>query len=52
MAAPKRYSVERIIAKLREAEKPQGQGLTIPQAYSAFRYPITPPTVGASSTSS
>ena len=26
----KRYSVEQIIAKLREAEKLQGQGLTIP----------------------
>jgi putative transposase len=32
MAARKRYSVEQIIAKLREAEKLQGQGLTIPQA--------------------
>jgi transposase InsO family protein len=28
----KRYSVEQIVAKLREAEKLQGQGLTIPQA--------------------
>lgn len=27
----KRYSVEQIVAKLREAEKLQGQGLTIPQ---------------------
>jgi len=27
----KRYSVEQIIAKLREAEKLQGQGQTIPQ---------------------
>jgi putative transposase len=32
MAARKRYSVEQIIAKLREAEKLQAQGLTIPQA--------------------
>ena len=32
MAAAKRFSVEQIIAKLREAEKLQGQGLTIPQA--------------------
>ena len=32
MAAAKKYSVERIIAKLREHEKLQGQGLTIPQA--------------------
>jgi len=28
----KRYSVEQIVAKLREAEKHQGQGLTIPQS--------------------
>jgi transposase-like protein len=28
----KRYSVEQIVAKLREAEKLQGQGLTIPQS--------------------
>src|SRR5256886_14789658 len=28
----KRYSVEQIVAKLREAEKLQAQGLTIPQA--------------------
>ena len=27
----KRYSAEQIVAKLREAEKLQGQGLTIPQ---------------------
>jgi len=27
----KRYSVEQIVAKLREAEKLQGQGMTIPQ---------------------
>ncbi len=32
MAAAKRYSVERVVAKLREHEKLQGQGLTIPQA--------------------
>jgi putative transposase len=29
--AHKRYSVEQIVAKLREAERLQGQGLTIPQ---------------------
>ena len=28
---PKRYSVEQIVAKLREAKKLQGQGLTIAQ---------------------
>src|SRR5947209_11816399 len=28
----KRFSVEQIVAKLREAEKLQGQGLTIPQS--------------------
>jgi hypothetical protein len=28
----KRYSVEQIVAKLREGEKHQAQGLTIPQA--------------------
>ncbi len=28
----KRYTVEQIVAKLREAERLQGQGLTIPQA--------------------
>ena len=32
MAAPKKYSVEQIIAKLREVEKLQGQGMSIPQA--------------------
>lgn len=32
MAATKRYSAEQIVAKLREHEKLQGQGLTIPQA--------------------
>ncbi len=32
MAAAKKYSVEQIVAKLREHEKLQGQGLTIPQA--------------------
>lgn len=30
MAAAKKYSVEQIVAKLREHEKLQGQGLTIP----------------------
>jgi hypothetical protein len=32
MAAAKRYNVEQVVAKLREHEKLQGQGLTIPQA--------------------
>ena len=32
MARAKRYSPEQIVAKLREHEKLQGQGLTIPQA--------------------
>jgi putative transposase len=32
MAAAKRYTAEQIVAKLREHEKLQGQGLTIPQA--------------------
>lgn len=31
MPAAKRFSVEQIIAKLREAEKLQAEGLTIPQ---------------------
>ena len=31
MASSKRFSTEQIVAKLREAEKLQGQGLTIPQ---------------------
>lgn len=31
MAAAKRYTTEQIVAKLREAEKLQGQGMTIPQ---------------------
>jgi putative transposase len=30
MAAAKRYTAEQIVAKLREAEKLQGQGATIP----------------------
>jgi len=32
VAQAKRYSVEQIVAKLREHERLQGQGLTIPQA--------------------
>src|SRR5438270_13447145 len=32
MARAKRYSAEQIVAKLREHERLQGQGLTIPQA--------------------
>ncbi len=31
MPAAKRYTTEQIVAKLREAEKLQGQGMTIPQ---------------------
>ena len=31
MAATKRYTAEQIVAKLREAERLQGQGATIPQ---------------------
>jgi hypothetical protein len=31
----KRFSVEQIVTKLREAEKLQAQGLTIPQACKA-----------------
>ncbi len=31
MAASKRFTAEQIVAKLREAEKLQGQGMTIPQ---------------------
>jgi transposase-like protein len=32
MASARRYSPEQIVAKLREHEKLQGQGMTIPQA--------------------
>ena len=32
MAAPKKHSVEQIIAKLREVEKLTGQGMSIPMA--------------------
>ena len=32
MAAPKKHSVEQIIAKLREVEKLTGQGISIPMA--------------------
>lgn len=28
---PKRFTVEQIVAKLREAERLQGQGMTVPQ---------------------
>jgi len=31
MPSAKRFSIEQIVAKLREAEKLQGQGMTIPQ---------------------
>ena len=50
MAARKRYSVEQIIAKLREAERLHDQGLTISQPINAFRYPIRPSIAGDSST--
>jgi hypothetical protein len=34
--AQKRYSAVRIVAKLREAEKLQGQGMTIPPLVAAI----------------
>ena len=37
MAAAKRYSAEQIVAKLREAEKLQAQGMTIPQVCKRLR---------------
>ena len=37
VAAAKRYTAEQIVAKLREAEKLQGQGLTIPQTCKRLR---------------
>lgn len=37
MAAAKRYTAEQIVAKLREAEKLQGQGMTIPQVCKRLR---------------
>ena len=37
MAAKKRYTTEQIVAKLREAEKLQAQGLTIPQLCKRLR---------------
>jgi hypothetical protein len=42
MATRKRYSVEQIIAKLREVERLQGQALITPRPASAFRSPIRP----------
>ena len=46
----KRYSVEQIVAKLREAEKLQGQGLTIPQTCKRLGISTRPSTAGGSST--
>ena len=37
MAAAKRFTTEQIVAKLREAEKLQAQGLTIPQLCKRLR---------------
>jgi putative transposase len=37
--AARRYSVEQIVAKLREAEKLQGQGMTIPQTCRKLGFP-------------
>src|SRR5438309_131481 len=37
MVPAKRFSVEQIVAKLREAEKLQGQGMTIPQSCKRLR---------------
>jgi putative transposase len=37
VAAAKRYTAEQIVAKLREAEKLQGQGMTIPQTCKRLR---------------
>jgi len=37
VAAAKRYSAEQIVAKLREAEKLQAQGMTIPQVCKRLR---------------
>ena len=46
----KRYSAEQIVAKLREAEKLQAQGLTIPQSCKRLGIRIRRSTVGGSST--
>jgi putative transposase len=37
VAAAKRYTAEQIVAKLREPEKLQGQGMTIPQVCKRLR---------------
>jgi putative transposase len=37
VAAAKRYSAEQIVARLREAEKLQAQGMTIPQVCKRLR---------------
>jgi len=49
-AARKRYSVEQIIAKLREAERLQTRGSRFLRPINAFRYPIRPSIAGDSST--
>jgi putative transposase len=46
----KRYSVEQIVAKFREAEKLQAQGLTIPQACKRLGIGDQTFTAGGSST--
>jgi putative transposase len=46
----KRYSAEQIVAKLREAEKLQAQGLTIPQACKRLGSATRRSTAGGSST--
>jgi hypothetical protein len=42
----KRYTVEQIVAKLRHAERLQGEGLTIPQTRRGWGSPVRPSTVG------
>jgi hypothetical protein len=39
MASARRYSPEQIVAKLRERENLQGQGMTIPQACKRIGVP-------------
>ena len=46
----KRYSAEQIVAKLREHEKLQAQGLTIPRPASGSGSPTRPSTAGGSGT--
>jgi hypothetical protein len=42
----KRYSVEQIVAKLLQAERLQGEGLTIPQTCKRWGSPTRPSTAG------